>query len=169
MKGISCTEARSGFDALELLSKNDGYDVILMDYHMPYMDGLETVRKMRHHFGTKPREQGIVLLHSSSDDERIITACEQLGIGHRMVKPIKIHELYNSLSLLINKEKRKRYQQEQRPEQWIGGRLNILIVEDNPINMLLATTVVRRIAHDARIYEAQDGIEAIRICARAIT
>ncbi|TWV97367.1 response regulator [Chitinophaga pinensis] len=164
MKGISCTEARSGFEALELLSTNDGYDIILMDYHMPYMDGLETVRKMRHHFGTKPREQGIILLHSSSDDERIITACEQLGIGQRMVKPIKIHELYNSLSLLINKEKRKRHQQEQQAEQWIGGRLNILIVEDNPINMLLATTVVRRIAHDARIYEAQDGIEAIRIC-----
>jgi CheY-like chemotaxis protein len=81
-----------------------------------------------------------------------------------MVKPIKIHELYNSLSLLINKEKRKRHQQEQQVEQWIGGRLNILIVEDNPINMLLATTVVKRIAHDARIYEAQDGIEAIRIC-----
>ncbi|ACU62387.1 response regulator [Chitinophaga pinensis] len=164
MKGISCTEARSGFDALELLSANDGYDIILMDYHMPYMDGLETVRKMRHHFGMKPREQGIVLLHSSSDDERIITACEQLGIGQRMVKPIKIHELYNSLSLLINKEKRKRHQQEQQAEQWIGGRLNILIVEDNPINMLLATTVVKRIAHDARIYEAQDGIDAIRIC-----
>ena len=164
MKGIACTEAHSGFEALELLSANDGYDVILMDYHMPYMDGLETVRKMRHHFGTKSREQGIVLLHSSSDDERMITACEQLGIGQRMVKPIKIHELYNSLSLLINKEQRKRHQQEQQAEQWIGGRLNILIVEDNPINMLLATTVVKRIAHDARIYEAQDGIDAIRVC-----
>lgn len=164
MKGINCTEARSGFETLELLAKDDSYDVILMDYHMPYMDGLETVRKMRHHFGVRVREQGIILLHSSSDDDRIVNACEQLDIGQRMVKPIKIHELYNSLSLLIKKEKRHRHQQEQVPEQWIGGRLNILIVEDNPVNMLLATTVVKRIAHDARIYEAQDGIEAIRIC-----
>lgn len=164
MKGINCTEARSGFDALEMMAKNDGYDVILMDYHMPYMDGLETVRRMRQHFGVRIQEQGIILLHSSSDDDHIVNACVQLDIGLRMVKPIKIHELYNSLTLLIKKEKRHRHQREQIAEQWIGGRLNILIVEDNPVNMLLATTVVKRIARDARIYEAQDGIEAIRIC-----
>ncbi|MBW8687454.1 response regulator [Chitinophaga rhizophila] len=163
-KGISCTEARSGFEALELLAQNYRYDVILMDYHMPYMDGLDTVRRIRNHFGVLPYEQGIILLHSSSDDEKIIAACEQLRIGHRMVKPIKIHELYNSLSLLLKNEKKFRQQVVQKSDQWIGGRLNILIVEDNPINMLLATTVVKRIAHDARIYEAQDGIEAIRIC-----
>jgi PAS domain S-box-containing protein len=164
MKGISCTEAGSGFEALELMKENDGYDVILMDYHMPYMDGLETVRKMRHHFGVQRQEQGIILLHSSSDDGRMISACEQLEIGQRMVKPIKIQELFNSLSLLIRKEKRHREQHVQPSEQWIGGRLNILIVEDNPVNMLLATTVVKRIAHDSRIFEAQDGTEAIRIC-----
>ncbi len=164
MKGIACTEARSGFDALEFLAKGDTYDVILMDYHMPYMDGLETVKKIRHQFGRLPGEHGVVLLHSSSDDERIIRVCDQLEIGLRMVKPIKINELYNSLSMLIRKEKKTRCQKVEMEEQWIGGRLNILIVEDNPVNMLLATTVVRRIAHDARIYEAQDGIEAVRVC-----
>lgn len=164
LKGIPCKEARSGFDALETLSKGDNYDVILMDYHMPYMDGLETVKKIRHHFGTLPGEHGVVLLHSSADDERIIKACDQLQIGLRMVKPIKINELYDSLSLLIRKEKRVKHHREEKEEEWIGGRLNILIVEDNPVNMLLATTIVRRIARDARIYEAQDGVEALRIC-----
>ncbi|MCF6408050.1 response regulator [Chitinophaga filiformis] len=164
LKDITCTEARSGFEALDTLARGDRYDVILMDYHMPYMDGLETVKKIRHHFGRLPGEQGVILLHSSADDERIIKVCDQLDIGLRMVKPIKINELYNSLSMLIRKEKRAKRHKHEKEEQWIGGRLNILIVEDNPVNMLLATTVVRRIAHDARIYEAQDGIEAVRMC-----
>ncbi|SDF69433.1 response regulator [Chitinophaga filiformis] len=164
LRDISCTEARSGFEALDTLARGDRYDVILMDYHMPYMDGLETVKKIRHHFGRLPGEQGVILLHSSSDDERIIRVCDQLDIGLRMVKPIKINELYNSLSMLIRKEKRAKRHKQEKEEQWIGGKLNILIVEDNPVNMLLATTVVRRIAHDARIYEAQDGTEALRIC-----
>ncbi|SHN29250.1 response regulator [Chitinophaga sp. CF418] len=164
LKDIACTEARSGFEALDTLARGDRYDVILMDYHMPYMDGLETVKKIRHHFGRLPGEQGVILLHSSADDERIIKVCDQLDIGLRMVKPIKINELYNSLSMLIRKEKRAKRHKQEKEEQWIGGRLNILIVEDNPVNMLLATTVVKRIAHDARIYEAQDGIEAVRIC-----
>ncbi|UPK72649.1 response regulator [Chitinophaga filiformis] len=164
LKNIACTEARSGFEALDTLTKGERFDVILMDYHMPYMDGLETVKKIRHHFGRLPGEQGVILLHSSADDERIIRVCDQLDIGLRMVKPIKINELYNSLSMLIRKEKRAKRHKHEKEEQWIGGRLNILIVEDNPVNMLLATTIVKRIAHDARIYEAQDGIEAVRIC-----
>ena len=164
LKDIACTEARSGFEALDTLARGERYDVILMDYHMPYMDGLETVKKIRHHFGRLPEEQGVILLHSSSDDERIIRVCDQLDIGLRIVKPIKINELYNSLSMLIRKEKREKRHKQEKEEQWIGGKLNILIVEDNPVNMLLATTIVRRIAQDARIYEAQDGMEALRIC-----
>lgn len=166
MKGIACTEVRSGFEALEIMAKGEGFDILLMDYHMPYMDGLETIKKMRSHFPNLVHELGIILLHSSSDDGRIIASCEQLGIDQRMVKPIKIHELYNGLSLLVRKEKPVsiRSNGEEQHEQWTGGKLNILIVEDNPVNMLLATTIVRRIAPDGRIYEAQDGMEAIRVC-----
>lgn len=163
LKNIGCTEARSGFEAIDILSRGEQYDVILMDYHMPFMDGLATVKKIRHELDPLKENKGVILLHSSADDERIIRVCDHLDIGLRMVKPIKINELYNSLSMLIRKEKRVKRQVEEE-EQWIGGRLNILIVEDNPVNMLLATTIVRRIAHDARIYEAQDGMEAVRVC-----
>jgi len=47
-----------------------------MDYHMPYMDGLETIRKVRESFFRTDIEQPVILLHSSSDDGKIIADWE---------------------------------------------------------------------------------------------
>lgn len=42
--------------------------------------------------------------------------------------------------------------------------LTILIAEDNPVNMLLTKTVVRRIVPNARLVEAFNGLEALNSC-----
>ena len=47
LKNIEVDEADSGLAALLMLQKNAEYDVIIMDYHMPVMDGIETIRKMK--------------------------------------------------------------------------------------------------------------------------
>jgi CheY-like chemotaxis protein len=62
---------------LQILSTGKVFDVILLDYHMPYMDGLETIEKIRLQFKT-PIKQNIVLLHNSSDDEKIISTWEKI-------------------------------------------------------------------------------------------
>jgi len=75
-----------------------------MDYHMPYMDGLETIRKIRTSFEPAGKQQQIILLHSSSDDEVLHQACEELDVVHRMVKPIKTEDIYNVLSRLYQED-----------------------------------------------------------------
>lgn len=42
-------------------------------------------------------------------------------------------------------------------------RISILIVEDNPINMLLAKAILKKIIPDARIVEAEDGVTAVQL------
>lgn len=162
LKGISFVEARNGFEALEVLSRKNNFDVILMDYHMPFMDGIETIEKIRKNIDADPRQK-IILLHSSSDDERIIKACERLYVQQRLVKPIKMQEMYNALARLFKKEEFIPEVVDNGAKQVRGDGFNVLVVEDNPINMFLATTIIHRIAPAAVIHEAENGKEALAI------
>ncbi|MCD0489269.1 PAS domain S-box protein [Pedobacter sp. MC2016-14] len=166
LKSIQVTEANNGFEALKLLAQGERYDVILMDYHMPYMDGLETIQKIRKSFFPSAEDQAIVLLYSSSDDETVIKACDELQVSLRLVKPIKMQEMYRALSRL--------YQKEQEPGLTIVPDftkndervINVLVAEDNTINMFLSKTIIHRIAPNAVIYEAYNGSQCVAICER---
>ncbi len=45
--GIEFVGCDNGLDCLKILANNKPFDLIIMDYHMPYIDGLETIRKMK--------------------------------------------------------------------------------------------------------------------------
>lgn len=87
LKNIHTVEATNGLEALHLLSKGERFDVILMDYHMPFMDGLETIRKIKESFVENLDEMPVILLQSSSDDRKIIQTCRELGVRYRLIKP----------------------------------------------------------------------------------
>jgi PAS domain S-box-containing protein len=162
LKNIESVEAKNGLEALQQLSTGERYDVILMDYHMPFMDGLETIRKIRENFFPTAKEQPIMLLSSSSDDERVIKTCEAFHVTHRLVKPIKMQALYETLSKLHKKEKLEKIVNPTGPET--TKHITILVAEDNAINMLLARTILNRAAPNASLIEAKNGIEALQYC-----
>ena len=160
MKDIPSDEAASGVEAFQFLMTKQQYDVILMDYHMPFMDGLETIREIRTNFKNLEKQPAIILLHSSADDEKIMRACEELHVNMRLLKPIKIQEMYHALSHLFIRKPAETKHVENREHKKIKANIRILIAEDNPINMLLASTIIRKIAPAAQIIEAKNGKEA---------
>ncbi|UFH52054.1 PAS domain S-box protein [Spirosoma sp. KNUC1025] len=162
LKQINVEEASNGFEALQLLGQNKQYDVILMDYHMPYMDGLETIEKIRANFSSSSEKQISILLHSSSDDERIIRACETMAVNQRLVKPVKMVDLYRALSRLSQQEENLVPAAINQPVRVNTNAVKVLLAEDNKVNQLLTKTIVSRIIPNARIIEAINGQEAIR-------
>lgn len=165
LKDIQSVEAKNGLEALQLLSSGEHYDVILMDYHMPYMDGLETIKKIRDNFYPTADQQPVMLLYSSSDDEKVIRACEELKVSQRMVKPIKMADFYHTLSRLHQKTFKFDENKETDGERGrIADELTILIAEDNAVNMLLARTILKRLAANATLLEAKNGLEAVKYC-----
>jgi PAS domain S-box-containing protein len=164
LKDISFDEASNGIEALQYLMTKQQYDVILMDYHMPVLDGLETIRKIRENFDTMEKEPAFILLHSSADDDTLIKASEELRVNHRLLKPIKIQEMFHALSHLFIREDPEDNNQVDAETKKIKRNIRILIAEDNPINMLLACTIIKKIAPAARVIEAKNGKEAVDCC-----
>jgi CheY-like chemotaxis protein len=80
------------------------------------------------------------------------------------VKPIKIGELYDSLSRLGSVEATEKMEKESEEAGVNGHSFTVLVAEDNEVNMLLAQTIVKRIAPNAEIWEASNGLEAVECC-----
>ncbi len=165
LKNISSDQASNGIDAIEMIKNNNQYDVILMDYQMPYLDGLDTIRNIRRKLALSPEQQPIFLLYSSSDDEHIKSACIELGVAQKLVKPIHIQQLYNALALLNkeNKETKKdKYFANLETEQFQSAAIfTIMLVEDIAINMLLARTIIKAVLPNVILIEAKNGKEAV--------
>ena len=92
--GIEITMADDGQIALDILEKNSDYDMILMDAHMPNLDGLETTRIIR----ANPNYDHIVVIAFSgdiaADDVRKMI---DAGMEEHLEKPLKIDAFYHVL------------------------------------------------------------------------
>lgn len=160
-EGIEVREAESGLKALLYLTEDAHFDVIIMDFHMPIMDGLETIKKIKQLQSNQNIEPSYIILYSSSDDERLNRACDQLGVKHRLLKPVRANQMYQVLSGLQT-DRRSTDKEDSIVDQAVSkGNFKILIAEDNKINMALARVYVQELYPDAEILEARDGREAI--------
>lgn len=54
-KNIKSELAANGLEAIQLLMQGERFDVILMDYHMPILSGLETIDKIKELFKNRAK------------------------------------------------------------------------------------------------------------------
>lgn len=160
-KNIEVMECDSGLKALLLIMDKSEFDVIIMDYHMPIMDGIETIRKMKNIIPDAIRVAPYVVLYSSSDDTNLQDACDELEIENRLVKPIRMKQMYQVLSTLKSSEKKKIEQIKNVVSEVSTHEIKILIAEDNSVNLLLTKTYLKDILPQALVIEAKDGTEAV--------
>ncbi len=163
-KRIESREAKNGLEAIEIIKEGDKYDAILMDYHMPEIDGIETIRKIISIVNSPIEEYPAILLCSSSDDENVKAACEELHIRHRLVKPIKMQQLYDALSRLNISEGANENVAKAivvNTKETDKQAYTIMIVEDNPVNMFLAKTILKDVLPNANLVEARNGKIAV--------
>jgi CheY-like chemotaxis protein len=93
--GISVTHAENGQIALDILAKED-FDLILMDLHMPVMDGIEATRIIRESDNPHIKNIPIVALTAaimSESHDKI----EDLKINDYVLKPFKPHDLFERI------------------------------------------------------------------------
>jgi len=166
---IEFTGIDNGLEAIELVKKGNTYDLIIVDYHMPEIDGLETIRLMRNELSETNINQPIIMLHSSSDDLTLHEKAKELNVKFLLTKPVKQDELYyylNSIYGSDNSNLAASYIKESIHEdtnlQIREKEICILIAEDTQMNMLVIGNMLRTILPNLKMIEANNGIEAIR-------
>jgi len=179
LKEINSDIAVNGLDALEKIqSKN--YDVIIMDYHMPSMDGIDVIRQIRKTYSADSNRQPILLLHSSSDDEQLHKVCKELDVQLKILKPIKINDLFmalNRVKVVKTDSIKSSADLSIKQSEIISvsdsneniespanfSSIKVLIVDDDEINLYLAKSLFNQILPGVKILEAANGIQAVEI------
>ncbi|MBC7416936.1 MAG: PAS domain S-box protein, partial [Pedobacter sp.] len=162
-KGISCHQACNGMEATDLMGSGTRFDVMIIDYHMPVYNGIETVEKMRKKFPSLMAGFPILLLHNSSEDLKIFNGRKQSTINCSISKPVKTAKLYRALAGLKDQVKETRVRIPTPRDNVSERPLKILVADDNPVNMLLSVTYIKGAFSNAEILQASDGLEALEL------
>ena len=138
----------SGEEALKAFcmgSCEKPYDLVLMDWKMPGMNGVEATRRIRE----DKRLQGIpVIMMTAFDREELLEEARQAGVNAFLMKPIKqsllfdtIMEAFGQKVYLPNGRKGDdTWEYEKILENLTGTR--VLLAEDNPINQQVAIEIL---------------------------
>lgn len=137
--GISPVWVDSGARALEEVQKMKTagftYDVALIDWLMPDMDGVETTRQIRKIVGPDTT----IIIISAYDWSDIEEEARRAGANNFISKPLFQSVIYETL-MHLNIEPYERRQQRQAVSSLEG--LQVLLVEDNELNLEIAKTLM---------------------------
>lgn len=155
-----------GLAAVEALSsateENDPFEILLIDWKMPRMDGTETIRRIRKDRNIRVPMQ--IVMISSFDRNECIRQSRSLGISGFLVKPISRNDLKEAMFYAIS-ENHDVQSNDGKP----GGRddgtkssikgARILLVEDNKVNQMVASELLQMLGVELTV--ANNGLEAI--------
>lgn len=91
---FDCTEAGNGQEALAALAATGRPDVVTVNWHMPVMDGIELVRRLRR----EPAYRGLpILMISTEHEQERIALAREAGIDAYLAKPFTAAALARTL------------------------------------------------------------------------
>ncbi len=162
---IAAESASNGLEALDKLEKSVPFDAAIIDYNMPYINGIDTIRMVRNKLKLDSEKLPVILLHSSSEDAEIQNEISKLGIHRQLIKPVKSIELFDCLNGIHNPIELQI--QDAEPQAQINGNVEmkspvILVAEDVYINLALVKVLISQAIPGAVIIEAKDGNETVK-------
>jgi two-component system, sensor histidine kinase and response regulator len=170
--GMRPSAADSGAKALAAIEtaeqKRDPFRLVLIDGHMPVMDGFELAEKIKiqKRLTGDGRVETIVLMLTSGGQPGEANRCRQLGIAAYLLKPVLKADLLTAILTAISQRQvgmsapalvtRHILRESAR-------KLRILVAEDNPVNQAVILRVLQKMGHTPVL--AQNGKEALALAA----
>lgn len=138
----------------------DPFDVILLDYHMPVMDGLEMAQLMKKENKLSPPPD--IILLSSDDVSLQRSKLMEYCISRYMIKPVFRNDMIRVLNELVSTDKKAVSTGEtlnQKKTTALDRSYNILLAEDNIINQKLANGLLQKLG--CKVTTVDNGQKAV--------
>jgi len=96
--GYSVVEAANGEEALKVLQENPDIKLVLLDWHMPVMNGYEFLKKMR----ANPEWDHIkVMMVTTENQQKSVIDAVMAGANEYLMKPFDQEMLENKIRWLV--------------------------------------------------------------------
>lgn len=154
--GARCTTVTSGEDAIHTVSmakeNKEPYTVCLVDWRMPKMDGLETVKRIREVAGNDIP----IIVITAYDFTEIVEKAADVGITKFISKPLFQSSLFDLLVNICSKQPDNKLE---KPTAIRFNKERILLAEDNAMNMEIAEKILETVG--LTVDKAWNGQEAV--------
>ncbi|MEI6987375.1 MAG: response regulator, partial [Rhodospirillaceae bacterium] len=169
--GIKADAVTSGARALKVVgasdARNNPFDFVLIDWQMPGMDGIETVKRLKALPLSKPP---ICMLVTAFDGPEAKLTAMHLGVV-LLSKPVTASTLFDRLIMLSSgsMEVDIHYSEISPHEELLVrnfGNSQLLVAEDNPVNRTIIAELLSVVGLRAEM--AENGVQAVEMAQRTV-
>ena len=138
--------------AKEAYEQGDHFSAFIIDFLMPDLNGIETVRRIRKVIG----DDVPIIILTAYDWTEIEAEARAAGVTGFCSKPLFMSELRNALSkpFMVSQSEEE---QDEKAYDFTGKK--ILLAEDNEMNRLIAISILEEVGFEIDI--AEDGVQAV--------
>ncbi len=163
--GMMPTDAEGGSFALQALTKAErsgkSFQLVLLDTHMPEMDGFTVAEKIRLSPGS---DLVSILMLTSGCSSGDAVRSRELNVSGYVTKPVLEAELLSAIRAAVGAEVSDKLAASTASSVSNSNdrrRMRLLLVEDNRVNQVLATRILEKQGHHVSV--AGNGLEALAI------
>lgn len=151
----------SPVESVGLINDENTFDVVMLDFQMPNLDGISLAKEIR----KLPAGKNLpIIILTSIGKREIALENNDLNISAFLPKPIKQSQLFEALVIAIGEKIKKKPEKQQAAA--INNKLaaitplKILLAEDNIVNQKVASKIFERMGY--RVDVAGNGIEVLK-------
>ena len=149
IKADTCYDGQTAMNMLEVQhAKHEPYNLVLLDWKMPEMDGVELAREIRKRYD---KETTVIILTSFNWDE-IMEEAVHSGVDGFLAKPLFASNVLDEFERIARKNNMSLYKEKKRAD--LKGR-HILMAEDVFINAEIMKQII--LSKEAEIDHAENG------------
>ena len=160
--GIRAKTALCGKTALDMLdlqhAKHDPYNLVLLDWKMPEMDGMAVAKEIRKRYGAETT----VIFFTACNWDEIMDEALHIGVDSYLAKPLSVAKVMEEFARIAKRNGLKGLSGGKRAE--LKGK-HILLAEDILINAEIVTELIH--SRGAEVDHAVDGRQVTEMFARS--